>query len=66
MFCLTIYNCHTRLQIKFSQILYVKESWMPVATLFLRDGVFWFLAVIGKCNLLGSWSIGTDPPTFSG
>ncbi|KAJ7917157.1 hypothetical protein B0H13DRAFT_2322585 [Mycena leptocephala] len=46
MFCLTIYNCHTRLQIKFSQILYVKESWMPVATLFLRDGVFWFLAVI--------------------
>jgi hypothetical protein len=49
MFCLTVWNCHAKLEISFSQILDhdVKRSWMPIATLFFRDGVYWFVAVVG-------------------
>ncbi|KAJ7121589.1 hypothetical protein C8R44DRAFT_786524 [Mycena epipterygia] len=46
MFALTVYNCNTKLEIPFSHAFNVKDSWMPLCTLFLRDGVFWFLAVI--------------------
>ncbi|KAF7343835.1 hypothetical protein MSAN_01964700 [Mycena sanguinolenta] len=46
MFCLTLYNCHAKLEISLLQIHDVKRSWMPIATLFLRDGVYWFLAVL--------------------
>ncbi|KAJ7362337.1 hypothetical protein DFH08DRAFT_840737 [Mycena albidolilacea] len=48
MFCLTVWNCHAKLEISFSQILDhdVKRSWMPIATLFFRDGVYWFVAVV--------------------
>ncbi|KAJ6533810.1 hypothetical protein DFH09DRAFT_1370006 [Mycena vulgaris] len=46
MFCLTVYNCNRRLEISFSQTFNVKASWMPLAALFLRDGVYLFLAVI--------------------
>ncbi|KAJ7624248.1 hypothetical protein DFH06DRAFT_1481594 [Mycena polygramma] len=46
MFCLTVYNCHVRLEVSFSRIHDVRQSWMPIATLFLRDGIYWFVAVI--------------------
>lgn len=40
MFCLTIYKCGRALRA-------YRPSMMPIITLFLRDGVFWFLAVFG-------------------
>ncbi|KAJ6517412.1 hypothetical protein C8R47DRAFT_1087228 [Mycena vitilis] len=46
MFCLTVYNCHVRLEVSFTRIHDVRQSWMPIATLFLRDGIYWFGAVI--------------------
>ncbi|KAJ6571359.1 hypothetical protein B0H19DRAFT_1255344 [Mycena capillaripes] len=46
MFGLTVYSCHARLEVSWSQILNVKQSWAPIAPLFLRDGIYWFAAVV--------------------
>ncbi|KAJ7055985.1 hypothetical protein C8F01DRAFT_1311940 [Mycena amicta] len=48
MFVLTIYHCtaSSKLDLSFGSIVDVRGSWMPIASLFLRDGVFWFCAVI--------------------
>ncbi|KAJ7489645.1 hypothetical protein B0H11DRAFT_1912651 [Mycena galericulata] len=40
MFIMTMYNCKTRLDLSFSS-----RNTMPLVDLFLRDGIFWFLAV---------------------
>ncbi|KAJ7436800.1 hypothetical protein B0H11DRAFT_2109238 [Mycena galericulata] len=41
MFVMTVYNCKTRLGLSFRS-----RNAMPIVNLFLRDGIFWFLAVV--------------------
>ncbi|KAJ7488117.1 hypothetical protein FB451DRAFT_1553607 [Mycena latifolia] len=41
MFVMTVYNCKTRLGLTFSS-----RNTMPLVNLFLRDGIYWFLAVV--------------------
>ncbi|KAJ7691025.1 hypothetical protein B0H17DRAFT_1201370 [Mycena rosella] len=41
MFILTVYNCTMRLGLSFTS-----RNAMPLVNLFLRDGVYWFLAVV--------------------
>ncbi|KAJ7784914.1 hypothetical protein DFH07DRAFT_763527 [Mycena maculata] len=41
MFVMTLYNCKTRLGLNFSS-----RNAMPLVNLFLRDGIYWFLAVV--------------------
>ncbi|KAF7350171.1 hypothetical protein MVEN_01319600 [Mycena venus] len=41
MFVMTVNNCRTRLSVKFST-----RNTMPIVNLFLRDGIYWFLAVV--------------------
>ncbi|KAJ6517467.1 hypothetical protein C8R47DRAFT_1255082 [Mycena vitilis] len=41
MFCLTVYNCKHRLGATFRT-----RNTMPLVHLFLRDGIYWFLAIV--------------------
>ncbi|KAJ7121432.1 hypothetical protein C8R44DRAFT_853061 [Mycena epipterygia] len=41
MFLMTVHNCKTRLGSTFSS-----RNTMPLVNLFLRDGIYWFLAVV--------------------
>ncbi|KAJ7343806.1 hypothetical protein DFH08DRAFT_961950 [Mycena albidolilacea] len=41
MFVMTVYNCKTRLGLDFSS-----RNTMPLVNLFLRDGIYWFLAIV--------------------
>ncbi|KAJ6612550.1 hypothetical protein B0H10DRAFT_2052091 [Mycena sp. CBHHK59/15] len=41
MFIMTVHNCKTRLGIR-----YHSRNAMPIVNLFLRDGIYWFLAVV--------------------
>jgi hypothetical protein len=43
MFVMTVYNCKTRLGLDFSS-----RNTMPLVNLFLRDGIYWFLAIVGS------------------
>jgi hypothetical protein len=46
MFLMTVYNCKMRAGLTFRS-----RKTMPIISLFLRDGIFWFLAVVGKSSL---------------
>ncbi|KAJ7049875.1 hypothetical protein C8F01DRAFT_1348897 [Mycena amicta] len=50
MFVLTAYRCCSKLGLSFSNIMDVRRSWMPIATLFLRDGVFGFWPLLVTVN----------------
>ncbi|KAJ7453507.1 hypothetical protein FB451DRAFT_669936 [Mycena latifolia] len=43
MFVVTVYNCTTRLGLGLS---FSSRNTMPLMNLFLRDGIYWFLAVV--------------------
>ena len=47
MFALTVYKCGRSL---FAYRLSSTRITMPITRLFLRDGVFWFLAVFGELS----------------
>jgi hypothetical protein len=45
---MTVYNCNARLGASFKT-----RNAMPLVNLFLRDGIFWFLAVVGSSVIQG-------------
>ncbi|KAF8868791.1 hypothetical protein BD779DRAFT_1591778 [Infundibulicybe gibba] len=53
MFTMTFWKCA-------STLYTYRSSRMPVLSLFLRDGVFWFLAVFGSRNVVSflNWRFG--------
>ncbi|KAJ7488128.1 hypothetical protein FB451DRAFT_1553615 [Mycena latifolia] len=56
MFVMTVYNCTTRLGFRLS---FSSRSTMPLINLFLRDGIFWFLAVVAvNPPQLIVWAVG--------
>ncbi|KAJ7488071.1 hypothetical protein FB451DRAFT_1226357 [Mycena latifolia] len=54
MFAMTVYNCTTRLGLTFSS-----RNTMPLVSLFFRDGIYWFLAVVAvNPPQLILWAVG--------
>ncbi|KAJ7488123.1 hypothetical protein FB451DRAFT_1391072 [Mycena latifolia] len=56
MFVMTVYNCTTRLGLGLN---FSSRNTMPLIHLFLRDGIFWFLAVVAvNPPQLIVWAVG--------
>ncbi|KAJ7488126.1 hypothetical protein FB451DRAFT_1226488 [Mycena latifolia] len=56
MFVMTVYNCTTRLGFRLN---FSSRNTMPLIHLFLRDGIFWFLAVVAvNPPQLIVWAVG--------